>query len=82
MVGRIDEHWRLLNDLATARAALAARQVGPVRTLHMIEGSSPAIMQLRERIAAIAASSAAVLLTGESGPPSSWGSPARIFGRR
>ncbi len=62
MVGRIDERWRLMHDLAAARAELAARQTG-----HMIEGSSPAIVQLRERIAAIAASSAAVLLTGESG---------------
>ena len=62
MVGRIDERWRLLHDLDAARAELAARQAG-----HMIEGSSPAIVQLRERIAAIAASSASVLLTGESG---------------
>jgi DNA-binding NtrC family response regulator len=62
MVGRIDERWRLLHDLAAARAELAARQAG-----HMIEGNSPAIVQLRERIAAIATSSAAVLLTGESG---------------
>jgi DNA-binding NtrC family response regulator len=62
MVGRIDERWRLMHDLAVARAELASRQTG-----RMIEGSSPAIVQLRERIAAIAASSAAVLLTGESG---------------
>jgi len=67
MVGRIDERWRLMHDLAAARAELAARQAGPGQTRHMIEGSSPAIAQLRERIAAIAASSAAVLLTGESG---------------
>jgi DNA-binding NtrC family response regulator len=62
MVGRIDEHWRLLRELAAARAELAARQVG-----HMIEGHSPAIEELRAKIGAIAASSAAVLLTGESG---------------
>ncbi len=62
MVGRIDERWRLLHDLAAARAELAARQAG-----HMIEGHSPAIAQLRERIGAIADSPAAVLLTGESG---------------
>lgn len=62
MVGRIDEHWRLLHELAAARAELAARQVG-----HMLEGHSPAIADLRTKIGAIAASSAAVLLTGESG---------------
>jgi DNA-binding NtrC family response regulator len=66
MVERIDERWRLLNELAAARAELAARQNGSAQR-HMIEGSSPAIVQLRERIDAIAASSAAVLLTGESG---------------
>jgi DNA-binding NtrC family response regulator len=62
MVGRIDEHWRLLHELAAARAELAARQTG-----HIIEGHSPAIADLRAKIGAIAASSAAVLLTGESG---------------
>ncbi len=62
MVARIDERWRLMHDLAAARAELAARKPG-----HMIQGTSPAIVQLRERIAAIAASAAAVLLTGESG---------------
>ena len=67
MVGRIDERWRLMHDLAAARAELAARHADPVQARHRIEGSSPAIVQLRERIAAIAASSAAVLLTGESG---------------
>jgi DNA-binding NtrC family response regulator len=67
MVGRIDERWRLMHDLAAARAELATRQAGPVHARRMIEGSSPAIVHLRERIAAIAASSAAVLLTGESG---------------
>jgi DNA-binding NtrC family response regulator len=67
MVGRIDERWRLMHDLAAARAELAARHTDPVQAHHKIEGSSPAIVQLRERIAAIAASSAAVLLTGESG---------------
>ena len=62
MVGRIDEHWRLLHELASARAELAARQAG-----HMLEGHSPVIEELRSKIGAIAASSAAVLLTGESG---------------
>ena len=62
MVGRIDEHWRLLHELAAARTELAARQAG-----HMLEGHSPAIADLRTKIGAIAASSAAVLLTGESG---------------
>jgi len=62
MVGRIDERWRLLHELAAARAELAARQAG-----HMLEGHSPVIEELRSKIGAIAASSAAVLLTGESG---------------
>jgi DNA-binding NtrC family response regulator len=62
MVGRIDEHWRLLHELASARADLAARHAG-----RMLEGHSPAIADLRAKISAIAASSASVLLTGESG---------------
>jgi two-component system, NtrC family, response regulator AtoC len=62
MVGRIDERWKLLQELTAARAELAARQAG-----HMIEGHSPAIAHLRTQISTIAASSASVLLTGESG---------------
>ena len=62
IVHRIDERWKLLRELAAARAELATRRAG-----ERIEGRSPAILQLRERIASIAASSAAVLLTGESG---------------
>ena len=62
MVGRIDEHWRLLHELAAARAELTAHQAG-----HRLEGHSPAIADLRTKIGAIAASSAAVLLTGDSG---------------
>jgi two-component system response regulator AtoC len=62
MVGRIDEHWRLLHELAAARTELATRHAG-----HMLEGHSPAIAELRSKISAIAVSSAAVLLTGESG---------------
>jgi len=62
IVQRIDERWKLIRDLAAARAELATRKVG-----EMIEGRSPAIVHLRNQINAIAASSAAVLLTGESG---------------
>jgi DNA-binding NtrC family response regulator len=62
IVNRIDERWQLLRELAAARAELASKQAGKV-----VEGRSPAIVQLRERIAAIASSAAAVLLSGESG---------------
>jgi DNA-binding NtrC family response regulator len=62
IVGRIDERWKLLRDLAAARAELANHKIG-----EMIEGRSPAIVHLREQVTAIATSSAAVLLTGESG---------------
>jgi two-component system response regulator AtoC len=62
IVNRIDERWKLLRDLAVARAELTSKQVGQA-----IEGRSPAIVHLRERIGAIAASPAAVLLSGESG---------------
>ncbi len=62
IVNRIDERWQLLRELAAARAELATKQAG-----RAVEGRSPAIAQLRERIAAIASSAAAVLLTGESG---------------
>jgi two-component system response regulator AtoC len=62
MVGRVDERWKLLQELAAARVALAARQPG-----HVIEGHSPAIAHLRNQISTIATSPAAVLLTGESG---------------
>ncbi len=62
IVQRIDERWKLLRELAAARAELATRQVG-----QMIEGRSPAIVHLRNQVSAIASSSAAVLLTGESG---------------
>jgi two-component system, NtrC family, response regulator AtoC len=62
IVHRIDERWQLLRELAEARAELAAKHAD-----QMIEGHSPAIVHLRERISAIATSSAAVLLVGESG---------------
>jgi two-component system, NtrC family, response regulator AtoC len=62
IVQRIDERWKLLRDLAAARAELANHKIG-----EMIEGRSPGIVHLRERVTAIATSSAAVLLTGESG---------------
>lgn len=62
IVQRIDERWKLLRDLAAARAELANHKIG-----EMIEGRSPAIVHLREQVSAIATSSAAVLLTGESG---------------
>jgi two-component system, NtrC family, response regulator AtoC len=62
IVHRIDEHWRLLRELAAARAELATRHMGEV-----IEGRSVAIQHLRDQISAIAASCASVLLTGESG---------------
>lgn len=62
IVHRIDERWKLLRELAVARAELTSKHVGQA-----IEGRSSAIVQLRERIGAIAASPAAVLLSGESG---------------
>jgi two-component system response regulator AtoC len=62
IVHRIDERWKLLRELAAARAELASRKMGET-----IEGRSPAIVHLREQLSAIAPSSAAVLLTGESG---------------
>jgi DNA-binding NtrC family response regulator len=62
IVSRIDERWRLLRELAEARAQLAANHAD-----HMIEGRSPAMVHLRSQINAIANSSAAVLLAGESG---------------
>jgi DNA-binding NtrC family response regulator len=62
IVHRIDEHWRLLHELAAARAELATRHAD-----HMIDGRSPAMAHLRSQIGTIAASSAAVLLAGESG---------------
>jgi DNA-binding NtrC family response regulator len=62
IVARIDERWRLLRELAEARAQLAASHAD-----HMIEGRSPAMVHLRSQISAIANSSAAVLLSGESG---------------
>jgi DNA-binding NtrC family response regulator len=62
IVARIDERWRLLHELAEARAQLAANHVD-----HTIEGRSPAMVHLRSQISAIANSSAAVLLAGESG---------------
>jgi DNA-binding NtrC family response regulator len=62
IVHRIDERWQLLRELAAARAELGTRRLGAI-----IEGRSPAIVHLRERISAIAASPASVLLAGESG---------------
>jgi two-component system response regulator HydG len=62
IVHRIDERWQLLRELAAARAELAARHADQI-----IEGRAPATVHLREHIAAVAASSAAVLLLGESG---------------
>jgi DNA-binding NtrC family response regulator len=62
IVHRIDERWRLLRELAEARAQLAADHAE-----HVIEGRSPAMVHLRSQIMAIASSSAAVLLAGESG---------------
>ncbi|MGD0838357.1 MAG: sigma-54 dependent transcriptional regulator [Polyangia bacterium] len=62
IVQRIDERWKLLRELAEARAQLAATNPD-----HLIEGRSPAMAHLRAQIAAIANSSAAVLLAGESG---------------
>jgi DNA-binding NtrC family response regulator len=62
IVSRIDERWRLIRELAEARAQLAANHAE-----HMIEGRSPAMVHLRNQISAIANSSASVLLSGESG---------------
>lgn len=62
IVGRVDERWRLIRELAEARSQLAANHAE-----HMIEGRSPAMVHLRNRISAIANSSASVLLSGESG---------------
>jgi DNA-binding NtrC family response regulator len=62
VVDRIDERRRLVRELEEARAQLAAR-----RSSDHLVGCSPQIAQLREQVAAIADSAAAVLLTGESG---------------
>jgi DNA-binding NtrC family response regulator len=62
VVERIDERRRLLRELEEARGQLAAR-----RSSDHIVGRSPQVTQLREQVAAIADSAAAVLLTGESG---------------
>jgi two-component system, NtrC family, response regulator AtoC len=62
IVRRVDERWQLLRELAAARAELAAEHAD-----NMIGGRSPVTVHLREQIAAIANSSAAVLLVGESG---------------
>jgi DNA-binding NtrC family response regulator len=62
IVHHIDERWRLLRELAAARAELAVQHAD-----HLIEGRSPVMGRLREQIGAVAASTAAVLLVGESG---------------
>jgi len=62
IISRIDERWRLIRELAEARAQLAANHAE-----HIIEGRSPAMVHLRNQISAIANSTAAVLLAGESG---------------
>jgi DNA-binding NtrC family response regulator len=61
VVDRIDERRRLVRELEEARAQLA------VRRADSLIGCSPQISQLRDQVAAIADSAAAVLLTGESG---------------
>ena len=62
VVERIDERRRLLRELEEARGQLAAR-----RSSDHLAGRSPQVAQLRDQVAAIADSAAAVLLTGESG---------------
>jgi two-component system response regulator AtoC len=62
VVERVDERRRLLGLFYPGRAQRPAR-----RSSDHLVGRSPQVTQLRDQVAAIADSAAAVLLTGESG---------------
>jgi DNA-binding NtrC family response regulator len=68
LVDRIDDRLKLREEHARARAELegGAAEAGPGRNGRLV-GRAPAILQLVEKVDAIADTQAAVLLTGESG---------------
>jgi DNA-binding NtrC family response regulator len=67
VVARIAERHDLTRELAEARDYLSARDARRAQTVEPLIGRSPPMVRLLERIDAVAASDAPVLISGESG---------------